>query len=65
MAAYSTTPDLGGRTFATRLAHFWHSVYARIIEAQEQRATRILLEQLTDRELDDIGLTRWDVAKMR
>lgn len=65
MAAYSTNSDLGGRTFATRFANFWQTVYARIIEAQEQRATRILLEQLTDRELEDIGLTRWDVARMR
>ncbi|TYB80954.1 DUF1127 domain-containing protein [Maritimibacter fusiformis] len=65
MAAYSTSPDIGGRTFATRFSRFWHGVYARIIEAQEQRATRIMLEQLTDRELDDIGLTRWDVARMR
>lgn len=65
MAAISTTPDLGGRTFATRFSQFWQTVFARIVEAQEQRATRILLGQLSDRELEDIGLTRWDVANIR
>jgi uncharacterized protein YjiS (DUF1127 family) len=64
MAAISTTPDLGDRTVATRFSRFWHGVYARMIEAQERRATRIMLEQLTDRELDDIGLTRWDVNRL-
>lgn len=64
MAAISTTPDLGGRTFATRFSLFWQGVYARMIEARELRATRIVLEQLTDRELDDIGLTRWDVNRL-
>ncbi len=64
MAATSTTPDLGGRTFATRLARAWHGVMARLTDWQERRVTRIMLERLTDRELDDIGLTRWDVQRL-
>lgn len=63
-AYYPHTTQIGGRSFATRLARAAHGFAVLVSDFNARRATRAALDQLTDRELDDIGLTRWDVNRM-
>jgi len=40
------------------------NVFARLSAWNDARLTRKALSRLTDRELDDIGLTRGDITRM-
>lgn len=40
------------------------ALFSAIATWNDQRATRKVLSSLTDRELDDIGLKRSDIAKL-
>ena len=44
-----------------RIGHFFTSLFARIAEWNDARMTRNALSQLSDRELEDIGLCRGDI----
>jgi len=59
----TTTLRSHGFAFAPRFTRAIESLAARLAEARERRETRLALEKLTDRELDDIGLTRGDVYR--
>lgn len=56
---FATGASLGGRFF-TVIAN----AFATIAGWNDARATRVALSKLTDRELDDIGLNRSDIAKV-
>lgn len=61
MTAIDTTLRATGFAFVPRLTRAIETLWARGAAAYKRRATRIALDKLTDRELDDIGLTRSDV----
>ena len=61
MTAIDTTLRATGFAFAPRLTRFVESVVTRITATRERRATLRALENLTDRELADIGLTRAEI----
>lgn len=50
-----------GTLSAGVLGGLFNTLFAAFADWQERRATRASLLQLSDRELDDIGLTRGDV----
>jgi len=56
-----TTLRSHGFAFAPRLTSALESLAARVRARRDRRATRAALAKLTDRELDDIGLTRADI----
>ncbi len=62
MAAFDHTSTSG---VSGRFGNSFTALAARILEWNDKRRTRIALEQLSDRELDDIGLSRADVAAIR
>jgi len=65
MAAFETTHlPVGGLSFGGRLSNVFHSVFGGLAAWNDARMTRIALAKLTDRELDDIGLTRADIEAM-
>ncbi len=37
---------------------------SRIMESHRRSRTRVALEQLSDRQLDDIGINRFDIPKV-
>lgn len=55
MSTYETTRAPGAAP------HFFASLVTTLSDWSERRATRRALAQLTDRELDDIGLNRADI----
>lgn len=62
MAAFDTTrTTYGSSRAAYRIAVFVTDVADAIIAWNDTRVTRKALSALTDRELDDIGLTRGDI----
>ncbi|MBS8226602.1 DUF1127 domain-containing protein [Vannielia litorea] len=64
MAFFDATTRASGSTFAGKLAHFLTRPAGVIADWNDRRVTRKALSKLTDRELDDIGLTRADVAEI-
>ena len=54
------TPRTGAVTLGDRVAH----VFGTIAAWNDARMTRNQLEKLSNRELDDIGLTRGDIHDM-
>ncbi|MDV4145747.1 MULTISPECIES: DUF1127 domain-containing protein [Shimia] len=52
-------------SLADRFGAFVASVAASYADWKDQRATRIALSALSDRELDDIGLSRADLDALR
>lgn len=50
---------------ADRLAQTVHSLFTSLINWNDARVTRKALSKLSDRELDDIGLCRGDIADFR
>jgi len=46
------------------IANFPRGLFTAISEWQASNATRRALQKLTDRELNDIGLDRWDVEHL-
>lgn len=59
--AKSTALDAPAAELAARIGGAVAAVYSAISDWNEARLTRKSLEALTDRELDDIGLTRGDI----
>ena len=62
MAIFDTTrTTYGSASVASRFYAVFSSVAAQIVAWNDARATRNALSGLTDRELEDIGLTRGDI----
>lgn len=65
MAAFdSNRPAVPGTLFGGRLGNFVGSVIAVIAAWNDARVTRNALSRLTDRELEDIGLTRGEINRI-
>lgn len=63
MAAYETTRTAPFGAITTyRFIQFVGNVFSAVAEWNDARMTRAALEKLSDRELDDIGLCRGDIA---
>ncbi|MBW6505853.1 MAG: DUF1127 domain-containing protein [Rhodobacteraceae bacterium] len=60
MSAYNTNPAIAHGTFSGVAARFFGAIAAW----NDTRMTRNELAKLTDRELDDIGLTRGDIDRV-
>lgn len=60
MAALSTTRPIASQS-AGQLSHFVANAFAALRNWNDARLTRKSLSQLTNRELDDIGLVRGDI----
>ena len=62
MATFDTTrTTYGSATAASRFSAALNSVIATVVAWNDARVTRNALSGLTDRELEDIGLTRGDI----
>ena len=57
--------EMSARLNRSRHSGLFVSLIASILEWNDLRMTRKALAKLSDRELDDIGLTRFDVARLR
>lgn len=65
MAAFSTSRTAPFGAIATfRAVQFIGETATMLIDWNEARITRKALSKLTDRELDDIGLCRSDIASL-
>ncbi|MCA0963676.1 DUF1127 domain-containing protein [Salipiger bermudensis] len=61
---YGATPERGASAsyaIAASVSRFFASLADAIVDWNDARLTRKSLEALSDRELDDIGLTRADI----
>jgi uncharacterized protein YjiS (DUF1127 family) len=66
MAAYETTRSAPFGAIATfRTVQFVLSIVDAFRTWNDARMTRIALDKLSDRELDDIGLCRGDIDQIR
>ncbi|MEP2783780.1 MAG: DUF1127 domain-containing protein [Pseudoruegeria sp.] len=61
MAAFETTHPVNGTDFGARFG----SLLASVVDWNDKRVTRNALSKLTNRELDDIGLTRGDIEGIK
>ncbi|MEO0938720.1 MAG: DUF1127 domain-containing protein [Pseudomonadota bacterium] len=62
MATFDITrTTYGSATFAGRVAEFFGGLSAALIAWNDARVTRKALNELSDRELEDIGLIRGDI----
>lgn len=61
MAAFDTTRPFAAAGSASRIGSLFVSAFSAFAAWNDSRMTRRSLEQLTDRELDDIGLVRGDI----
>lgn len=65
MATFDTTrTNYGTASAANRAARYVFDVIASVIAWNDARVTRNALSALTDRELDDIGLSRADIESV-
>ena len=65
MALYDTTrAPVGGRSLTGRMSATFASLVSTVISWNDARVTRKSLAQLSDRELDDIGLCRGDIDEV-
>ncbi len=62
MAAFEHTSTSGS---ADRIGQSFSALVARFVDWNEKRRTRNALALLSDRELDDIGLSRSDIFAIR
>ncbi|MGR3761283.1 DUF1127 domain-containing protein [Roseobacteraceae bacterium NS-SX3] len=53
-----------GAVTVLRVVNAFYGMKSAIAEWNESRVTRKALSKLTDTQLDDIGLTRADIAKL-
>ena len=60
--AYAATLTHGGFNLRTRLANLIKRMKENRARASEYNRTYIELQRLSNRELDDIGLCRYDIA---
>jgi len=62
MAVFETThPSVIGASVTDRLGRYMTRALSALIAWNDDRATRKALSRLSDRELDDIGLSRSDI----
>ena len=62
MAAFDTTrPAYGAAPVAGQIKGLFPALIAKLVAWNDARVTRNALHALTDRELDDIGLSRGDI----
>lgn len=65
MAAFDAqSPSVAGHVSLGRFGSFFSSALADFRAWNAARKTKDLLSRLTDRELDDIGLVRGDIARI-
>lgn len=65
MAVIDTTrPTIAGTGIGTRLSGVIVALLAAYSDWSDKRSTRLELSKLTDRELDDIGLSRGDIDRV-
>lgn len=64
MALFDTTRPAGAAGSANRIGSMFVSAFGAMSAWNDTRQTRTSLEALTDRELDDIGLTRADIDRV-
>ena len=62
MAAFEYTSTTG---FTGRIGHAISALVARFVDWNDRRRTRTALAMLSDRELDDIGVSRSDLYAIR
>ncbi|MBO9400185.1 MULTISPECIES: DUF1127 domain-containing protein [unclassified Shimia] len=62
MASFETTST---PSFAGRIRDTFTVFAAQVADWNEKRLTRKALEQLSDRELEDIGMSRADIPRYR
>lgn len=60
---YSSRTIANGASFSGRSSATFATLFAAFADWKNSRTTRAVLSKLTDRELDDIGLCRQDIAK--
>ena len=62
MAIFDTTrTHYGSASTASRFTSVFFAIIAKVVAWNDRRVTRNTLAALSDRELDDIGLTRGDI----
>ena len=61
MAAFDTTRPYAATGSASRIGAIFVNAFAALSAWNDSRVTRKSLQALTDRELDEIGLTRGDI----
>ena len=61
MAAFDTTRTYGSLGFAGRIGATFSAIAAAVVDWNDARVTRNALSDLTDRELEDIGMIRGDI----
>lgn len=62
MAIFDTTrTNYGSASTASRFSSVFFALVAKVIAWNDRRMTRNALSALSDRELEDIGLTRGDI----
>lgn len=65
MATFETTrPAPFGAETTYRIVSYFDSIRVSLIEWNTARKTRIVLNKLSDRELNDIGFSRGDVENI-
>ena len=65
MTAFDAAPAAARPALLDRLGQRLSHIAALVADWQVQRSTRAALKGLTDRELDDIGLSRADLDTLR
>jgi uncharacterized protein YjiS (DUF1127 family) len=65
MALYDITRSpIGGQSLVGRMSATFAALASAVISWNDARVTRTSLAQLSDRELDDIGLNRGDIDEV-
>ncbi len=65
MASFDTTrPMVDGHRFGVRLNSVFAGLVATVSAWNDARVTRNALSKLSDHELDDLGLSRGDIANI-
>ncbi len=64
MAAFDTTRPFADTGSASRITSFILNVFGAVSAWNDARLTRDSLDALSDRELDDIGLSRGDIERI-
>lgn len=63
----ATTANIHAPLGAATILHVvdaFNNFYGSVVEWNERRITRKLLSELTDAQLEDVGLVRADIAKI-
>ncbi|MBE1282035.1 MAG: DUF1127 domain-containing protein [Rhodobacteraceae bacterium] len=61
MAAFDTTRTYGSYGLVGRIGATFSAIVASVVEWNDARVTRNALSDLSDRELEDIGMVRGDI----